>query len=79
MARGDSGRIVLEIDPAQKGELYTAISKEGLTLKEWFLRRVDEYIRHQDQMMLFPSVASADKPADYFVRRARSAGRKADK
>ena len=36
MARGDSGRIVLEIDPTEKDELYAAVTKDGMTLKDWF-------------------------------------------
>ncbi len=33
MAKGNSGRIVIEIDPAIKEQLYTALEKEELTLK----------------------------------------------
>jgi hypothetical protein len=44
MARGDSGRIVLEIDPAEKEELYSAVTKDGLTLKNWFLQQMTNYL-----------------------------------
>ncbi len=44
MARGNSGRIVLEIDPRTKDALYGAVTAEGLTLKSWFLRHVDSYL-----------------------------------
>ena len=44
MPRGQSGRIVLEVDPELKEELYTALTKEELTLKDWFLERAREYL-----------------------------------
>lgn len=44
MARGDSGRIVLEIPPEKKRRLYALLDEEDLTLKEWFLARMEEYI-----------------------------------
>jgi len=44
MARGNSGRIVLEIDPKTKNALYGAVTADGLTLKSWFLRNVDSYL-----------------------------------
>jgi hypothetical protein len=53
MARGPSGRIVLEIDPGQKVELYKAIEKNGMTLKEWFLRQVGRYLSEQAHPELF--------------------------
>ena len=37
MARGSSGRIIIEVDPGFKQELYDVLQKENLTLKEWFL------------------------------------------
>ncbi len=53
MARGDYGRIVLEIDPSQKDDLYAAITKDGLTLKSWFLQQADKYLRERVQLPLF--------------------------
>ena len=44
MARGDSGKIVLEIEPAGKEELYSAVKKDGMTMKEWFLRQKANYL-----------------------------------
>jgi hypothetical protein len=57
MARGVSGRIVLEIDPDEKQILYDAVRKDGLTLKEWFLLQKDEYLRQRGQLSLFPMAA----------------------
>ena len=63
MARGTSGRIVLEIEPDIKEDLYRALEKDGLTLKKWFLKNTASFLAMQGQMHLF-SVA-ADSPAPY--------------
>jgi len=52
MARGDSGRIVVEIDPNLKDELYTQLKRNGYTLKDWFLDAVDGYLQTADQLDL---------------------------
>ncbi len=52
MSVGTSGRIVLEIDPEQKQELYQALKKDDLNMKKWFLKQVDAYLKDQDQMAL---------------------------
>lgn len=51
--RGDSGRIVIEIDPQKKRKLYEVLDAEGITLKEWFLSRVDAYLADKLQPRLF--------------------------
>ena len=60
MARGKSGRIVLEIDPSLKSDLYDALQEEGLTLKEWFLRHTGSYLAQKAQPSLFNSVQVAE-------------------
>lgn len=50
MPRGSSGRIVLEIDPELKEELYAALKKEDLTLKDWFLERARQYLYEEVQL-----------------------------
>lgn len=52
MPVGPSGRIVVEIDPETKEELYSALRAEGLTLKEWFLSNVEEYLSQRGQLNL---------------------------
>lgn len=37
MAIGKSHRIVIEIDPDMKSDIYAALKTRGLTLKEWFI------------------------------------------
>jgi len=44
MAIGRSGRIVLEIDPEVKKKIYSILTLESLTLKDWFLIKVREKI-----------------------------------
>ena len=62
MARGESGRIVLEIDPSQKDDLYTALRRNGLTLKDWFLQQADQFLRDQEQLPLFrKSIVSEER------------------
>jgi len=43
MSIGSSGRIVIEIDPQTKRNLYSALTKNGVTLKGWFLECADKY------------------------------------
>lgn len=63
MSRGNSGRIVLEIDPITKDQLYVALSKQKLTLKDWFLKQCKLYIAEVDQLQLFQQeVAEAEFP-----------------
>ncbi len=45
MAIGRSGRIVLEIDPETKKKLYSILTLESLTLKDWFLVKAEEKIK----------------------------------
>lgn len=44
MSIGNSGRIVIEVDPHFKRNLYSALAKDGMSLKDWFLREVHVYL-----------------------------------
>jgi len=44
MSIGTSGRIVIEMEPEIKRQLYSLLALDGLTLKDWFLREVNEYL-----------------------------------
>lgn len=61
MAVGRSGRIVIEIDPEQKQELYAALEKDGISLKYWFLERVGEYLQDRGQLSLRLMGADGDE------------------
>ena len=60
MAVGVSGRIVLEIDPAIKQEIYAALERDGRTLKDWFLEVAQTELLQREQLRLaFPEEKSA--------------------
>jgi hypothetical protein len=41
MARGSSGRIVIEVDPTLKNDVYLELARTGTSLKDWFLREAE--------------------------------------
>ena len=59
MARGDSGRLVLEIDPDFKREFYAALALEGLTAKDWFLGKAKDFVESIQQPWLSPELADS--------------------
>jgi hypothetical protein len=63
MSVGQSGRIVIEVEPDVKRLLYSALAREGVTLKDWFLRSAQSYLSERDQFRLPLEVA--DSPAVY--------------
>lgn len=62
MARGESGRIVIEVDPTLKRELYAALALSGSTLKDWFVRSAESYCGNVHQVGLFEEPADAPAP-----------------
>lgn len=44
MPKGESGRIVVEIEPALKRKLYSLLAIENLTLKDWFINQASDYV-----------------------------------
>lgn len=71
MAKGPSGRIVLEIDPVEKRALYDAVGKDGLTLKSWFLDQVSEYLGAREKLGAHVS----ESASSYGTALRRSTGR----
>lgn len=63
MARGESGRIVIEVDPALKRELYAALALSGSTLKDWFVLKAESYCDNVLQAKLFEEPMEADATA----------------
>lgn len=53
MARGESGRIVIEIEPQAKRQLYAALALAGSTLKDWFLKKATDFCADAAQPSLF--------------------------
>ena len=55
MSRGNSGRIVIEVDPAIKQSLYGALQDHGYgNLKEWFLEKTRELLDDGQQQIEIP-------------------------
>ena len=52
MARGKSGRVVLEIDPELKRKLYATLENQQQTMKEWFIREAEGLIYGEKQISL---------------------------
>ncbi len=52
MPVGSSGRIVIEISPELKQELYQQLNQENLNLKQWFLRNVELFLNNKNQLDL---------------------------
>lgn len=52
MGIGSSGRIVIEVEIGIKRELYSVLSREGMTLKEWFIKSANSYISDRSQIPL---------------------------
>jgi DNA (cytosine-5)-methyltransferase 1 len=50
---GESGRIVVEVEPDLKRQLYSTLSLSGSTLKEWFHRAALSYVQEAGQPSLF--------------------------
>ncbi len=53
MSRGESGRVVVELDPELKRQLYSRLALSGLTLKDWFIQNATQYCEHATQGDLF--------------------------
>lgn len=49
MSIGKSGRVVIEIDPRLKKELYAVLRRNELNLKDWFVKSAESYITNSIQ------------------------------
>jgi hypothetical protein len=83
MARGPSGRLVIEVDPSLKRDLHSALAADGSSLKDWFLKRVAEYFAERHQPVLpgitrlpgaaaVPTLRAAEEAGSY--RTSKSSG-----
>jgi hypothetical protein len=52
MAVGPSGRIVIEVDPELKRELYSCLASDRLSLRQWFLESAQQYLATRRQLSL---------------------------
>lgn len=51
MARGPSGRVVVEMEPALKRALHARLVSEGRSLKDWFLECAASYLDNMQQSL----------------------------
>ena len=58
MAKGSSGRLVIEIDPLIKKELYERLGEKGLNMREWFLINANAYLKQNKQSSLLIDTVS---------------------
>ena len=54
MSIGNSGRIVIEIEPELKRQLHAVLRLEGKNLKSWFLENVETLLEQQAQQQTLP-------------------------
>ena len=47
MSKSDSGRIVIEIEPSLKRQLYSTLAMDGSTLKDWFIQCAESYLEEK--------------------------------
>ncbi len=69
MARGTSGRLVVDIDPELKKQFHAALTIEGTTFKDWLLRHVEAYLKDRNQPSLpgmaeLPQCSTEQHPTD---------------
>lgn len=68
MAMGKSRRIVIDVDDVDlKRRLYSALVKDGLSLKDWFVARANEYLadNRYDTQIELPALRAAEPQAQY--------------
>lgn len=59
MAQGSSGRVVIDLDPAFKEELYATLRARGINMKQWFTEHAKRLCEEHNQ----PSFQLDEKPA----------------
>lgn len=52
MAKGESGRIVLEVEPELKKALYSILAMEQQTLKDWFIDKAQKHIKEKKSFLI---------------------------
>jgi len=66
MAHGKSGKIIIEVDPAFKEQLYATLKDQGSTMKDWFLKQAhtlcDEHRQPSLQLVAEDQAAYTPQP-----------------
>ncbi len=62
MARGQSGRLVFEIDPGMKREFHARLARDGSSAKDWLIRRIQDYLaRDQNEFHFVTNESEENK------------------
>jgi hypothetical protein len=62
MPRSESGRVVIDLDPEFKKELYSALKEDDSNLKAWFVERATDYVEDKRQPSLFGGKSMVTEP-----------------
>ncbi len=62
VAIGKSNRIVIDAPTDLKRRLYAALTGDGLTLRDWFVRTAEDFLRRREQQPL-PFIADSKAAA----------------
>jgi DNA (cytosine-5)-methyltransferase 1 len=65
MAKGYSGRVVVEMNPALKKRLYSKLSLSGSTLKDWLHRTATEYCLSEESLSPLPEFKGSSLPTTF--------------
>jgi len=60
MARGTSGRVVIEVNPVLKERLYSALAMENQTLKDWFVANAQQFLKSEKAGTRTPAARRAE-------------------
>ncbi len=55
MARGPSGKLVVEVETSLKDALHARLAAQKTTMKQWFIEEAEEYLRGQQALPLMQS------------------------
>jgi hypothetical protein len=65
MPRSDSGRVVIDLDPEFKKELYSALREDDSNLKNWFIEKARHYVEDKKQPSLFGTGSVKEESVNY--------------
>jgi hypothetical protein len=68
MAKSNSGRIVIEVDPDIKHRLHALLALRGTTLKDWFVECATEFVGEFGRDYA-PAKALPESPESTIARR----------
>lgn len=79
MSIGSSGRIVIELDPEVKRHLYSALARDGLTLKDWFIKEAATYVAKAEQLHYKPASRDTSTVSDFSANLSKRRVKKINK